>query len=222
MNAYFLEMVTVRLAADLLGKKLIDNYGFHGALPCFSVLKLQGITEGEGIEDVPEKADSFNLGAACGRAISKHLGKLSERDARFIDAEIARNIFLDLSPEKRACYTDAEIQSAMRVIFASMIKKAQIRTHTAKPGAEDINKWLEGYYCLQKNFDSFVVSLIDEIISPDAELANKYLPFFDKDDPIVALALKKTTAVRLLKDICGSVPRSVFGRILLDAVESML
>jgi hypothetical protein len=219
MNAYFIEVATVRLAANLLGIKLIDNYGFHGSLPRFSVLKLQGISEGEGIEDVPGKAHCFNLGAVCGRMIDKHLGKLSEKEAVFLDAEIARNIFLDLSQEKRDRYTDAETESAMRVIFTSMIKKAQIRTHTAKPGEEDINKWLEGYYYLQKNFDSFIVSLVEEIVAPDAELANKFSSFFDKDDPIITLALRKNNP-ESLKTVCGNVPRSTFGEILLDIVQS--
>jgi hypothetical protein len=222
MNAYFLEAATVRLAANLLGVKLIDNYGYHGSLSRFSVLELRGISEGEGIEDVPRKAGCFNLGAVCGRMIDKHLGRLSEKEAVFIDAEIARNIFLDLSPEKQARYTDAEIESAMRVIFTSMIKKAQIRTHTAKPGEEDINKWLEGYYYLQKNFDSFVISLVEEIVAPDAKLVNKFSSFFDKDDPIVALALQKNNRPESLEIIYRNVPKSIFGKILLDVVQSIV
>jgi hypothetical protein len=213
LNAYFFDIVVVKLSSKLLEKKLLDNYGFHGALDRFSPITLKGITQGEGIENVPEKAACFNLGTACKRAIVKYLGKLSDKEAFFIDAETARIFFLDLSPEKRARYTDAEIQSAMRVIFTSLVKKAQIRTHTAKPGEEDINKWLAGYYGFQRDFDSFIISLVDEIMTPNAELTEKYSSLFEKDDPIIALALKKDTGIEPLTIVYENKPTSICGKI---------
>jgi len=220
MNAYFLEIAVVRLSANLLGKKLIDNYAFHGSLSRFSSVKLQGVSETKGIENVPGKAECFNFGALCGRVIGKNLGKLSEKEALFLDAEVARQLFVDMSPEKRAPYTDAEIQSAMRTIITAMVKKAQIRTHTAKPGEEDINKWLAAYYSLERDFDGFVNSLVEEILSPNPELTKKYSSFFDKTDTIVSLALGKNISPNSLKAACEAAPKSTIGRILLEVVQS--
>ena len=220
MNAHFLEIALVRLSAKLLGIELIDNYAFHGSLPRFSPLTLKGVSEAEGIDHTPEKAANFNLGSLCGRIISKNLGALSEKDYLFLDAEIARNIFLDLSPEKTSIYTEGEIYSSVKLIIESLVKKAQIRTHTAKPGGEDINKWLSDYYDLQKGFNSFLSSFVEEIIRPDAEMKSKYPVFFDKQDAIIALALKQGFNKDELKAAKESSPKAVFGKLLLEVLNT--
>jgi hypothetical protein len=148
MQAYFIQIAAVRLSARLVGKKLIDNYGFHGALPKFAPVHLRDIAEGEGIENVPGKTDCFNWGNKCSQSICKHLGELSKEESLYLDTVIVKNLFLNLSSEKKASYTDAELEGSLRVIFSALLKKAQIRTHTAKPGDEDINAWLAGYYQL--------------------------------------------------------------------------
>jgi hypothetical protein len=219
MKAYFIQIATVRLAARLLGKELIDNYGFHGALPRYSSIYLKGITEAEGIDRVPLKADSFNLGRACGTVIGKYLDGAGTEDILYMEAAVARNIFLDMSPEKRARYTDAELREFMGLVFHALLKRAQIRTHTAKPGAEDINAWLAGYYRLEQDYALFVSSLLDAIISPDPVLSKKHAAFFDKDDPLIALALKDTVPTpETLKSAAGTVPLSIFGKILREIV----
>ena len=220
MNAYFLEIAVVRLSARLLGKELIDNYAFFASLPRFSPLKLKAVGEADGIDGVPEKAAIFNFGAACGRAIEKVLGKPSEEESLYINGEIARNLLLDLSPEKRALYTEAEIYASISTILDALVKKAQIRTHTAKPGYEDIDKWLADYYGLQKSYDSYLNSLVGEILRPSPGPAKKYSSFFDKKDPIIALALEKEIKEGALKTACEAEPKSTFGKILLEAVKT--
>ncbi|MDR2019384.1 MAG: hypothetical protein LBQ14_01305 [Treponema sp.] len=220
MKAYFIQIATVRLAARLLGKELIDNYGFHGTLPRYSSIHLKGITEAEGIDGVPLKADSFNLGCACGTVIGKYLDGAGTGDILYMEAAVAQNIFLDMNPEKRARYTDAELREFMGLIFHALLKRAQIRTHTAKPGAEDINAWLAGYYRLEQDCAPFVSSLLDAIISPDPVLSKKHAAFFDKEDPLVALALKDAVpAPEALKSAAGTTPRSIFGRILREIIS---
>ena len=220
MNAHFLEIALVRLSAKLLGIELIDNYAFHGSLPRFKDLSLKGVAEAEGIEQTPEKAANFNFGALCGRVISKNLGTLSEKDYLYLDAEIARNVFLDLSTEKISIYTEGEIYSSVKLIIESLVKKAQIRTHTAKPGGEDINKWLSDYYDLQKGFNSFLSSLVGEIVSPNAEMKAKYPLFFDKQDAIIALALAKAASKDELKAIKEITPKSAFGKLLMEVLNN--
>jgi hypothetical protein len=221
MKAYFIQIAAVRLAARLLGKELIDNYGFHGALPRYSSIHLKGITEAEGIDGVPLKAESFNLGHVCGTAIGKYLDGAGAEDILYMEAAVAQNIFLDMSPEKRALYTDAELRECMGLIFHALLKRAQIRTHTAKPGAEDINAWLAGYYQLEQDYAPFVSSLLEAIISPDPVMAKKHTDFFDREDPLIALALKDAApAPNVLQSAAGTVPSSIFGKMLREIVAS--
>lgn len=220
MKAYFIQIAAVRLAARLLGKELIDNYGFHGALPRYRSTHLDGIVGAEGIDEIIRKAGSFNFGHICGTAIGKYLDGIGTEDIIYMEAAVAQNLFLDMSPEKKGRYTDAELREFMGLIFHALLKRAQIRTHTAKPGAEDINAWLAGYYHLEQDYRPFVSSLLDAIISPDPALLKKHAAFFDKDDPLVVLALKDTTpAPALLKSAAGAAPRSTFGKILREIVS---
>jgi hypothetical protein len=220
MKAYFIQIAAVRLAGRLLGKELIDNYGFHGTLPRYGSIYLKGIAEAEGIDGVPRKADSFNFGHTCGAVIDKYLSGAGPADILYMEAAVAQNLFLDINPEKRARYTDAELREFMGRIFHALLKKAQIRTHTAKPGAEDINAWLAGYYHLEQDYTPFVSSLLDAIISPDPVLSKTHAAFFDKEDPLIVLALENTAITPgTLKSVAGTVPRSTFGKILREIVS---
>jgi hypothetical protein len=219
MKAYFIQIAVVRCAARLLGKELIDNYGFHGALPRYRSIHLTGITEANGIDGVPLKAGSFNLGHACNTAIGKYLDGSEAEDLLYMEAAVAKNVFLDMSPEKISRYTSAELREFMGLIFHALLKKAQIRTHTAKPGAEDINAWLAGYYHLEQDYAPFVSSLLDAIINPDPGMSKKHAAFFDKADPLIALALKDTApAPDALKSAAAAAPQSVFGKILRELI----
>jgi hypothetical protein len=219
MKAYFIQIAVVRCAARLLGKELIDNYGFHGALPQYGSIHLNGITEAEGIDGVPLKAGNFNFGQACNVMIGKYLNGAGAKDILYMEAAVAENIFLDMSPEKRSRYTGAELREFMGLIFHALLKRAQIRTHTAKPGAEDINAWLAGYYQLEQEYDPFVASLLEAIINPDPGMVKKHAAFFDKTDPLIALALKDTAPKPdAVKSAAVTAPWSVFGKILRELI----
>ena len=221
MRAYFVQIAAVRLAASLLGKELVDNYGFHGALPRFKGVKVDAISEVEGIDHVPAKAESFRFGLSCGDVIAKCLEGYSEKETLSFEAAVAKNLFLDLSPEKRARYTDAELRNSMNLIFRALLKKAQIRTHTAKPGGEDINKWLEGYYRLEQDFNPYVSSLVEAILAfnPDPAVAKKEIEFFDRTDPIIARALQGMPLKTKEEKDALKKSRSLFGKILEASIE---
>lgn len=210
MRAYFVQIAAVRMAASWLGKDLIDNYAFHGTLPRFKGITLDAVTETEGIDNVPAKAEAFRFGLFCGEIIEKHLEMLDEKEILELDAAVAKNFFMDLSPEKTARYTDAELRNSMNLIFRALLKKAQIRTHTAKPGGEDINKWLSDYYRLEQDFAPYVSALVDTIL---ASIPEKERVFFDRNDPVIALALKEMSQKESPPQAC-----SLFGKILEEII----
>jgi hypothetical protein len=212
MRAYFVQIAAVRMAASCLGKDLIDNYAFHGALPRFKNIALGPVSETEGIDNVPAKAEGFRFGLLCGKIIEKHIQNLNEKELLAFDAAVAKNFFMDLSAEKTARYTDAELRTSMNMIFRAMLKKAQIRTHTAKPGGEDINKWLASYYGLQQDFAPYVSSLVDAILASSPE---KESSLFDKNDPIINLALKGKVTKETPQNA-----NSLFGKILEEIINS--
>jgi hypothetical protein len=211
MRAYFVQIAAVRMAASCLGKDLVDNYAFHGALPRFKGVTLDKVAETEGLDNVPAKAESFRFGLLCGKIIEKHLEKLSEKELLAFDAAVAKNFFMDMSPEKMAHYTDAELRTSMNLIFRVLLKKAQIRTHTAKPGGEDINKWLARYYKHEQDFAPYVSTLVDAILAsaPEQERA-----LFDKNDLVISLALKGSSQKEIPQKA-----NSLFGKILEEIIS---
>jgi hypothetical protein len=217
MKAYFIQIAAVRFAASLLGRELVDNYAFHGSLPRYRSVYLNGIVQADGIDKVPEKAACFNLGSLCGDAVCRYLEGYTDEELLKFEAEIAKNIFLDMSSEKWGRYTDAELRKILKTLFSVFLKKVQIRTHTAKPGGENINKWLAGYYGLQQDYDPYLSSLVEAIITPDP--AEKIVPFFDKKDEILVLAMNNFTLnVERLKHISTTEPLSIFGKIVREIV----
>jgi hypothetical protein len=219
MKAYFVQIAAVRFAARLLGKDLVDNYAFHGSLPHYRSVYLKGIVQADGIDKVPEKAACFNFGSLCGDIVCNRLQGYTDKELLNLEAEISRNVFLDMSPEKWGRYTDAELRKILKTFFRVFLKKAQIRTHTAKPGGEDINRWLAGYYGLQQDFDPYLSSLVEEIITPDPVGKEKTTAFFDKKDEIIALAMNNPVpGAECLTRISSIEPLSIFGKILKEIV----
>ncbi|MDR0998834.1 MAG: hypothetical protein LBL70_07185 [Treponema sp.] len=219
MKAYFIQIAAVRFAARLLGRELVDNYAFHGSLPRYRSVHLNGIVQADGIDKVPEKAACFNFGSLCGDIICSRMEGYTDKELLNFEAEISRNFFLDMSPEKRGQYTDAELKKILKTFFRVFLKKAQIRTHTAKPGREDINRWLAGYYGLQQDYEPYLSSLVDAIITPDPAMKGKTAAFFDRKDEIITLAMDNfVPGAEHLKRISASEPLSVFGKILREIV----
>jgi hypothetical protein len=219
MKAYFIQIAAVRFAARLLGRGLVDNYAFHGSLPRYRSVYLNGIVQADGIDKVPEKAACFNFGGLCGDIICRYLEGYTDKELLNFEAEIARNLFLDMNSEKWGRYTDAELRKILKTFFRVFLKKAQIRTHTAKPGGENINRWLAGYYGLQRDYDPYLSSLVEAITASDPMEKEKTFPFFDRKDEIIALAMNNFVPdAEYLKRISAIEPLSIFGKILREIV----
>lgn len=214
INPYFLLISAVRMGSRLTGVKLYDNYAFHGALRRFANLNIGEIVETEGIEDVPEKAESFIFGQKCGRVIEEYISGYETEIIYQCEALLANRLLMKLTPWDMMKYSSEELEKNITQIFRALIKRAQIRTHTAKPGGEDIHAWLADYYRLQKDYGEGLPVLVRAIINPDEKLT---AGFFSKKDPIIALALMEgdPTPEELSSAMEGE-PETVFGRILRD------
>ena len=216
INTYFIHIAAIRMAAKLKSVELYDNYAFHGALKRFEDVKIGKIEEVDGIPDVPQKADSFIFGQKCGKVINEALAGYSEKELLSFEAEVAKGTFLKLTPEATAKYTNEELKESLKTVFRALLKRAQIRTHTAKPGGEDINAWLTDYNNLLGEYEPTLSAIVEEIVAP---AANNGVMFFDKTDKIITLALSGKACESSLKEAMEAEPVSVFGRILLDLVK---
>lgn len=218
MRAYFTQIGVVTLASRLLGKNLIDSYAFHGTLPRFQTASIEEISETEGIDNVPLKANDFQFGNLCGTVIEKYIDTSDRKALIYQDACIMKNLFFDVSAKNK--YTDEELKAHLETIFRALTKRAQIRTHTNKPGSEDIHSWLTDFYKLQKEYEVFVAELIEILVSPDINSEKKYTAdLFDQNDKIIALALKDTpVSSEVLADAVIENASSKIGEILCEIV----
>jgi hypothetical protein len=215
IQPYFVQIATVRMAARLLDKTLEDNYAFHGALARFAPLELGDIKEADGLDDVPRKADSFKFGQLCGKILHKHLAEYDSKKMLACDARIARETFMKLTPEATAKYAPDTLRDSIKTVFRALFKKAQIRTHTAKPGSEDINAWLAAYNGLANDYDQSIDALVEEIVAPSLNTDD----FFDRRDALIALALGSATPSAAQTDAAADgKPVSVLGIILKEIV----
>lgn len=220
LHIYFTQITTVKLAAKLLDRELYDNYAFHGALPRYLQLELGDIIEAEGIEDMPKKAESFRFGLLCGEVLQKYLSEYNEEELLLCDALVAREVFMDINPEKVSKYTQEQLKNNVSLIFKALFKRTQIRTHTAKPGSEDINAWIAGYYAYQKDYDDTVAAMTDAILFPNPTVDEK--AFFNPDDAIIALALRNSDpSEEGVSAVLENEPISVFGKILREIVTKV-
>ena len=215
VRTYFVQIAAVRMAAVLTGRRLCDNYAFHGALERFSPLDIGVIREADGLPDVPEKADSFRFGQVCGRVLSKALAGYGAQELLLREAAVAKGVFLKLTPEAAAGYSPEALKAAVKTIFRALLKYAQIRTHTVKPGSEDINAWLAAYNSLLAGYEPCLEALTDRIVSPDAAQKAAMSAFFSRKDPLVALALRGFSPdAGALEKAVSAEPVSAFGVLL--------
>ena len=222
VKTYFVHIAAVRMAAALTGRSLYDNYAFHGALARFVPLDIGAVKEADGIPDVPEKAESFRFGQACGKELANALGGYDEQRLLLCEAAVAKGVFMKLTPEAAARYSPEALKAAMKTVFRALLKYAQIQTHTAKPGSEDINAWLAAYNALLAGYEPCLTVLTDRIVSPDAVQNETMSAFFNREDPLVALALQGAAPdADALEQAMSEEPVSTFGVILKNIVTAV-
>ena len=218
LNTYFIHIAAVRMAAQLTKTELYDNYAFHGAISNFTDISLGKIEEADGIPDVPQKADSFLFGQACGKVIKNALSAYTEQQFLVFEADTVKGTFLKLTPENMKSYSEKELKDSLKTVFRALLKFAQIRTHTAKPGNEDINKWLSDYNALLLDFEPTLDTLINEIINPSEKNG---IVFFDKNDKLISLSNSGSITEEKIQEALSEKPSSVFGTILFDILTSL-
>ncbi len=218
MKTFFTDIAFIRCAARLCGFHLYDNYAYHGMLArnrCLSDFSAAPVPD---IDDVPEKAASFQFGIRCARALYSLTDDLDADIALARDAMIARAFFLDLDSDEAkkilASHSVCQLAEELSVILRAYIKRAQIQTHTAKPGYEDVEAWILRYHKLLEDYENVLPQLTILMLSPGAAAAD-FTSFFDCTDPIISLAMSSGIDVtpELVQDnLTGNT--SVFGRAL--------
>lgn len=218
MKTFLVETALVNLSAKLLGVPLTDNYAVFGAMPRYRHLRLGDIREAEGIDDVPLKAGSFRFGVHCGGILEKYTNAWSEADWMLCEAQVVRECF---APIHRAeGLTAEEKKKSLLTFINALVKRAQIRTHTAKPGYEDINTWLERYYRMQKDYRNYLPRLVDAAVQPEEGELSHMERFLSPKDGLVRLALSDTFTEGELRQELEGEPDSILGRMLKETLVS--
>lgn len=220
LKTYFIYIAVVRSAASLLGQDLIDNYALYGTTPRYNHVQLDNIKETDGIDHVPGKAESFIFGTLCNKILNQYLSSFDDEQLLFCEACVGREFFTNLSDEKIEQYSPSQLKSTFMTIFSALIKRAQIRTHTTKPGYEDINSWLERYHHLQQDCADFLPGFVDVLLYPDQVLEKKHTAgFFNREDALLKLVLgDEPIGSETLLSAMAEDPSSIFAKMLWDIV----
>ncbi len=166
MRSYFLHIAAVKKAAEQEGIKLYDNYAYLGALERFADADVGEITEADGIADVPQKAESFVFGQKCGKKLREKLAGLGEDELFKLEASAAREMFI--KPDELKKYPPektADLKETFIKIIKTLFKRAQLQTHTAQPGYENINAWLDAYHGLLEDYEPYINKLTEEVFT---------------------------------------------------------
>lgn len=192
MRTYFLEMAVINSAAKLTNTTLVDNYAIFGAIKRFRNKSLGEVKVVDGIEDMEERAQSYRFGNRCAKVMAKYVDGLTKEEMSAIEAHVARSFF---APEivTDVTVSESDKKETLKIVIKSLVKRAQIRTHTAKPGGEDINLWLNRYNQLQEVYSASLDSFINEIVTPSQESLKRGEEFMNDDDKVVALVLSGET-----------------------------
>lgn len=202
MQSNFVEIAAARLASKLMEKTCVDSfpqYAYAGTLPRYDNLQAAGIIQTDGIDDLPAKAESMRFGQHCARvmAIQQVKNGIPEQ------AAVLAGMFF--APGAKDA-SSAQIKQIIR----SLLRRAQLQTHTAKPGYEDINRWLVSYYELESGLDGFLDSLSTAAVHCLQTGDGK--AFFDPADPLTAMALRGEALAG--RDPVALAGASVFERLL--------
>jgi len=218
MRTFLVETALVNSAARLLGITLIDNYAIFGAMPRYRHICLGKVEEADGIDNVPDKAESFRFGNHCGAVLEKYTKEWTDQEWLLGEAQVVRVFF---APVYRAegLTTEQKKQSLLTIIQA-LVKRAQIRTHTAKPGYEDINTWLERYYRMQKEYRSYLPRLVDAAVEPGAESLRDMERFLSGHDGLIGLVLSDGFSGGEVNRELSREPVSIFGKMLKETLDA--
>lgn len=193
MQSYFVEIAAVRLAAVLMDEASVvrfPQYAYAGMLPEYDGLQAAGIVQTDGIDDLPQKAASMRFGQHCARVM--HIQHVAT--GLLEQAAVVAGMFY--VPGTQA---DAE---QIGQLIRSLLRRAQLQTHTAKPGYEDINSWLVSYFELEDGLEAFT----DQLSAAAAQClkTGEGTAFFDGRAPLTAMALRgEALSGRDPETLCG-------------------
>lgn len=197
MKIYFLTIAVVHSAALLAGKALKDQYAYLGAMAKHIGMDPGEMPDVDGIPEVPVKAQSFRFGIRCGDIIRNYYPENDDEKAAYCDAEIARLFFTTLPSEGLTGEEAKTAKAFFEQAFWALIKRSQIKTHTNKPGFENIDLWLERFYRLQDELYLKIPAFCDILVTPDPEKRKQYTDgLISPSDPLTSLALTDSPVSR--------------------------
>ena len=217
-ESYFTTIAVVNAAAEICGFNLKDNYAYMGALERFARINTVEAKNTDIDDNDSEILNSFLFGVVCGKHISRLLSEHSRTYMIKFDAIIAKNTLLDMHAVKN--YNTETMEKSLITLFRSLLKYAQIRTHTAKPGDEDIHQWIEDYYDLYSAYNTYIKELVNEIITPSVDV--EALCCYDPSDTVIKILNNaKPLDNQTLKTVLEIKPNSVFGKIICNIVKDL-
>ena len=213
MKPYFFQIAVVRSAAQLTGFTLKDNYAYLGAMSQHLEMDPGPMPEIDGVPEVPVKAESFRFG-------------IDGQRGPYCDAAAARAFFTTIPAEGLSGKEAEESEAFFNQAFPALIKRSQIKTHTNKPGFEDINTWLERLYHLQKDLhaDTVIPEFCHVLVQLDVQKAEQYTAgLIDPADPLTALAIaQKSADAQTIRDLAAQTGGALFEQILREIVKNEL
>lgn len=224
MKPYFFQIAVVRSAAQLIGFTLKDNYAFLGATSQHLDMDPGVMQEIDGVPEVPVKAESFRFGIRCGKVLAKYLSDYDGEKSLYCDAAAARAFFTTVPAEGLSGKEAEKAEVFFNQAFPALIKRSQIKTHTNKPGFEDINTWLERFYHLQKDLHAVIPEFCHVLVQPDVQKAEQYTAgLIDPAEPLTALAIaQKSADAQTIRDLAAQTGGALFEQILREIVKNEL
>lgn len=219
MRTYMIEIAMIESAAKLTGIRLKDQYAVLGALKRFRGKKLGEVHNIKGMEDLTERAESFRFGSLCQEYLAPYLDSASSKEILAWEANTARLFLLSGAAGEEEPGEEKREETLSKVLKA-YVKRAQIRTHTAKPGSEDINAWLESYDRMQVEYQTELGDFVKAVIHPDPDMKEKGNEFISEEDDLVQALLDGNAESQ--RQALSNEPKCVFGNILRRIVKESM
>lgn len=191
----------------------------------------KNIREGVDADQVAEQI-AFLFGHLCQWGTRQKIGPLaaSHEEGIYHDAAVFRVYYTvgmgsdaGMAQEDldRLGVTQETAIRQMTTVLRALVKRAVMRTHTFKPGYEDIHTWLGRFYNTQAQYDIDVDRYAEAIIAPDQEKLQKHVidpDFYDAGDSILAVAKAlrdgKSVGSGEIAAAVGQEPKSLYGKAL--------